>query len=441
MSQTILIEPNEDLKNIFKLNLTTYAGTDIIDRENATDTIDLLKILPSIDLIICKAEVDGEKTALEIYSFLKQHKMDIPMIILGEAGELSGKVLALAEPTSWEILVKHARNLLGVTEESVSKKVKPNYIPISIHYFFEIDHTPCDVYIRIKNSNFEYKFVKRLHEQDNFTEEDIKKYQNQGLKDFYIPRDYQQYFVTFLTNSIINRLETDLPLEDRLTTNSRAYDIVREHIQKVGFSSDISELAESNIQSMIKAIKEAPKFANLLRFLFSSKISYAYQKAHLCCVFANFIVSKQSWYEERHLSILTYLSFFADVTLKSTKQMQINSEEELDKAGLSDDERMRVLTHAKDASELLSDFPSSSEYLELVVMQHQGMEDGIGFASEPSPELHPISRVFLVSDAFVKIMLDPNGPKNKKDILTILYMQFSTPGYQKIIKVLEQKIE
>lgn len=440
MSQTILVEPNEDLKNIFKLNLTTYAGTDIIDRENATDTIDLLKILPSIDLIICKVEVDGEKTALEIYSFLKQHKMDIPMIILGEAGELSGKVLALAEPTSWEILVKHAGNLLGVTEESVSKKVKPNYIPISIHYFFEIDHTPCDVYIRIKNSNFEYKFVKRLHEQDNFTEEDIKKYQNQGLKDFYIPRDYQQYFVTFLTNSIINRLETDLPLEDRLTTNSRAYDIVREHIQKVGFSSDISELAESNIQSMIKAIKEAPKFANLLRFLFSSKISYAYQKAHLCCVFANFIVSKQSWYEERHLSILTYLSFFADVTLKSTKQMQINSEEELDKAGLSDDERMRVLTHAKDASELLSDFPSSSEYLELVVMQHQGMEDGIGFATEPSPELHPISRVFLVSDAFVKIMLDPNGPKNKKDILTILYMQFSTPGYQKIIKVLEQKI-
>lgn len=441
MSQTILIEPNEELRNIFKLNLATYTGTDIADRENATDTIDLLKILPSIDLIITKAEIDGEKTAVEISRFLKQHKMDIPIIILGDSKELSGEYLTLAEPTSWEILVKHAGKMLGVTEESVSKKVKPNYIPISINYFFEIDHTPCDVFIRIKNSNFEYKFVKRLHEQDSFTEEDIKKYIKQGLKDFYIPRDYQQYFVTFVTNAIINRLETDLPLEDRLTTNSRAYDIVREHVQKIGFSTDISELADSNIKSMIEAIKQAPKFANLLRLLFSSKISYAYQKAHLVCVFGNFIVSKQSWYEERHLSILTYLSFFADITLKSTKQMQINSEEELNRSGLSDDERMKVLTHAKDASELLSDFPSTSDYLELVVMQHQGMEDGVGFATEPSTELHPISRVFLVSDAFVKIMLDPDGPKNKKDILTILYMQFSSPGYHKIIKVLEQKIE
>ena len=441
MSQTILIEPNEDLKYIFKLNLNTYTGTDVVERKNADDTIDLLKILPTIDLIITKVSIGAENTSLIIHNFLKAHKMDIPMIIIGDCPELSSEVISLNEPTSWEVLIKHAGQLLGITEESVRHKVKPNYVPISINYFFEIDHTPCDVYIRIKNDNLGYNFVKRLHEQDSITEDDIKKYQAQGLKDFYIPRDYQQYFVTFVTNAIVNRLETELPLEDRLNTNSKAYEIVREHIHKIGFSNDVSELAENNIKSMIDTIKQAPQLANLLRLLFSSKISYAYQKAHLVCVFGNFILSKQSWYEERHLSIFTSLSFFADITLKSTKQMQINSKEELDASDLSIDEVNGVLNHANEAAKILTDFPGTSEYLELVVKQHQGRMDGIGFGTPPDRDIHPIARVFLISDAFVKIMLDSNGPKNKKDILTILYMQFTSPNYHKIIRSLEQKIE
>jgi len=121
--------------------------------------------------------------------------------------------------------------------------------------------------------------------------------------------------------------------------------------------------------------------------------------------------------------------------------MQINSEDELERSNLSPEERQKVMSHAKDSSEIIKDFPGTSEYLELVILQHQGMENGIGFASEPNNDIHPIARVFLVSDAFVKVMLDSDGPKNKKDILTILYMQFNTPNYHKIIKVLEQKIE
>ena len=43
MSQTILIEPNSDLKKLYALNLQTYVGTDIVERDNANDAIALLK--------------------------------------------------------------------------------------------------------------------------------------------------------------------------------------------------------------------------------------------------------------------------------------------------------------------------------------------------------------------------------------------------------------
>lgn len=441
MSQTIIIEPDQDLKNVYKLNLATYTGTDVVDRSDSKDAIELLRILPTISLIITKAKVGDDETAILIRNFLKENNMDIPMIVLGECRQISSEVLTLKDPVSWDLLVKHAGTLLGVTEEKIKKQVKPDYTSISVHYFYEIDHTPCDVYIRIKKSPSEFQYVKRLREQDSFTSDDIQKYVKQGLVNFYIPRDYQQYFVTFVTNSIINRLESDLPLVNRLNTNSSAYEIVRDRIQNIGFTPEVTELAESNINSMISAVKEAPQLASLLKFLLTSKMSYAYQKAHLNCVIGNFILAKQSWYEDKHLKLFTYLSFFCDITLKSNLQMRINSQDELQTSELDDKERTEVINHAKNAAEILKTFEHSTEYLELVIMQHHGVDSGIGFPTQQNEEIHPIAKVFIISDAFVKLMLNPDTAKNKKEILTILYAQFTENDYQKIIKVLEQKIE
>jgi HD-GYP domain-containing protein (c-di-GMP phosphodiesterase class II) len=442
MSQTILIEPDEGLKKIFTLNLQTYALTDIVDRTSAKDTIELLAILPTISLIICKNEVDGEKTAIKIANYLKENELEIPMIILGECKELTAEHLTLKYPISWEILVKHAADILGVSQELLEQQKAPAFVPIDSYYFYDIKHTPCDVYIRIKRENNEFHFVKRLHNQDRFTIDDIKKYEAQGLKKFYVPKDYQQYFVTFVTNSIIQELEkNDLTLKERLTTNANAYDIVRDQIDIAGLDKASTELADSCIQSMVKSINSAPKLADLLKELLSNKISYAYQHAHLVAVIGDFILSKQTWYKPQHLDIFTFVAFFSDITLKTSEEIQINSTRELKESSLTDAQKQNVMSHAQSASEIVLDHPSQTEDMITIIREHHGASDGIGFEDTSGEDLHPISRVFMVSDAFVKIMLNPEGPKNKKDILSILYAQYTNEKFQKIIKVLEQKID
>jgi HD-GYP domain-containing protein (c-di-GMP phosphodiesterase class II) len=442
MSQTILIEDNEDFKKLYSLNLTTYAGTDVVDRADANDAIALLKILPSINLIITKPKIGSEYTAIDLWKYIEKYQLDIPMIILGECKELSDKVLTLKSPIDWEILIQHAKKLLGVSDEDVQKKIVPDYVPVESKYFYEINHSPCDIFIRIKKSNAEFDYVKRIHAQDSFEVQDIKKYEDQGLKEFYVEKDYQQYFVNFVTTKLIQKLESqDLGIEDRLNINSAAYDMVKDHIQTAGIDENIAELANSSINSMIFAIKENPKLGDLLKMLLSTRISYAYQHAHLVCVIGNFIMSKQKWYEEKHLDIFSMSAFFSDITLKSVTQMRVNTEHDLDNSGLSEIEKNEVVNHAIDAATLISGTEFYSEYLFLVIKQHQGSIDGTGFPTEPSEEIHPIAKCFLIADAFVKIMLDPKGPKNKKDILSILYAQYTNASYQKIIKVLENKIE
>lgn len=442
MSQTILIESNDDLKKIYSLNLNTFVGTDVIHRKNADDTIELLRILPQVGLVIAEAKVGTEETALKIYNFIKNEGLATNLLVMGECNSISNEVLCLQEPVSWEILIKQAAQHLGVTLQDAINKVKPDYLPVGVHYFYDISRTPCDVYIRIKKSPNEYQYVKRIHSKDVFDKAAIQKYEEQGLKEFYIPKDYVQYFTTFVTNNLVQKLEReDLTLEDRILTTANAHEIVRDTIQGIGFDDASIELSDASINSMVKSVKNSPQVAELLKFLFSNKVTYAYQHCHLLALMCHYVLSKQSWYRPEHLETLSFVSFFSDVTLKSNLQMQISSMKDLAESNLTDEEKRQVLSHAKDAVALLNNHPDANDYIKTVLIQSHGKLDGIGFEDNPSEDLHPLSKVFIVADAFVKILLNPSMPSSKKDILPILAARFINPSYQKIIKALEQKFQ
>ena len=442
MSQTILIESNEDLRKIFSINLNTFVGTDVIHRKNADDAIDLLKILPQISLIITEVKSGSEETALKLHQYIKNEGLSTSLIIMGECKQLAHEVICLKEPVSWEILIKQAAHALGVSLQDSLQKIRPDYIPVGIHYFYDIQKTPCDVYIRIKKGPHEFQFVKRIHSKDVFEKADILKYEQQGLKEFFIAKDYVQYFTTFVTNNIVQKLEReDISLEDRILTTANAHEIVRENIQAVGFEESTIELSHASINSMVKSVKNSPQVAQLLKFLFTNKISHAYQHCHMLALMCHYVLSKQSWYRPEHLETLSFVSFFADATLKSNIQMKISSMRDLAESGLTDEEKRQVLTHAKDAVDILSTNPEANEYIKTVLLQSHGKLDGIGLEDNPGEDLHPLSKVFIVADAFVKVLLNPNLPSSKKDILELLSVRFTNPSYLKILKALEQKFD
>jgi hypothetical protein len=441
MSQTILIEPNEDLHKIYSINLNTFVGTDVILRKNAEEAMNLLKILPQISLIITSAQINGENTAKLLFDYIRSEDLDTSLIILGNCPELASSVPCLTPPFSWEDLIKVAAKQLGITLEQAASKPKPDYIPVGTFYFYDIDHTPCDVYIRIKKAPGEYQFVKRIHQKDIFDREIINKYELQGLKEFYIPKDYIQYFSTFVTNQLVQKLERqDLGLEERILTTSNGHDIVRDQVQNLlTIDEAIIELSDASINSMIQSVKDSPEVGNLLHFLFSNKVSYAYQHCHLLTLMCHYIFSKQSWYKPEHLKILSFVSFFSDITLKTPQQIRIGSLQDLALSNLDEEEKRMVMNHAARAAEILNGHPEFNEYTKTVLLQSHGKLNGIGFEDNPSEELHPLSKVFIVADNFVKILLNPALPSSKKEILPLLMNRFTNPSYQKIIKTLEQK--
>ena len=442
MSQTILIEPNQELNKIYSLNLSTYVGTDVIIKENAKEAIELLKILPTISLIITRNHIGLEKTSSVIHKYITEEFLDIPILTIGDNPEVSDKSMVITEPINWEVLITKSAKLLGVSTDELAKRVKPSYVPMAPKYFYDIKQTPCDVYIRISKGPGDYQFVKRIHSQDNFQREDIKKYEAQGLKNFYINKDYEQYFVTFVTNHLISIIEDEeITQEERIFSTSHGHEILADQINKIGLEDHLVHLAESGINAMVQSVRDTPNVSELLKFLFSNKISFAYQQCHLVTLMAQHILSKQNWAEPKHLEMLSFVAFFSDVTLKTTTQMLITSQTELEQSNLDEEEKKAVISHAKDAARLLEKNPEFEKGLKLIIMQHHGNETGVGFNDTPNTEINPLIQVYLVADYFVKILLNPAKPSAKREIIPLLYERFSGDTYQKLIKALEKKFQ
>jgi hypothetical protein len=441
MSQTILIEDNDDIRKLFALNLQTYVGTDVIHRRSAEDTIELLSILPTVNLIITRNEVEGMPCVDLILTFLKDNGLEIPIICLGENKALGDNGICLKEPVMWENLIKISAKLLGVNLEAVSKRIRPDYVPVSIAYFYELSETPCDVYIQIKKSPTQHQYIKRIHSKDTFDREAIEKYEYSGLKDFFVPKDFEQYFINFVSNQIIKKLEGDMSVEDRLVTTATSYDLVNDSVIRIGMDQGAVDLSDISVQSMVTSVKENPRLNKLLGFLFTSKISYAYQRCHMTSVICHHILSKLEINKATHLEVLSFVSFFADITLKTRTQIEINTQAELDNSSLDNDDRLTVLYHARDAANLMKDHPNAPEGIERIIRETHGMPTGIGFSDNPPEDLHNLSKIFIVADAFVKRLLNYTKYKEKSLIIEELTQQFANPSYQKIIKVLEGKIE
>lgn len=72
-------------------------------------------------MIVTRAQVGKDPTATKIAKYLQDHKLEIPLIILGQAEVEDKSALILPDPINWEILIAHAAKFLGVTLNDVAK--------------------------------------------------------------------------------------------------------------------------------------------------------------------------------------------------------------------------------------------------------------------------------------------------------------------------------
>ena len=444
MAQVILIEENKVLNDLISVNLTTYLGVDLIQRKNSADTISLLAILPTIDIIITTKETINEATAEILSGYIKENHLAVNLIILGADSGDNDFTITIANPKDWEQVIHSTAKILGISDDVLKKKAIPDYIPIPVQYFLNLELVNCNVFIRIKSTPTEYQFIKRIHNGDSITKDSIKRYIAQGLSHFYISKADQKNFAIFLSNRLVEKIDsTDTDDTERIQIMGESFAIVIEEIHNLGFNSETIQLADSIISNMVKNFDKFPEMSGLLHKVINSETGYLYQRSHMTSVVACEMVKNLKIKNERAYEIVAYAAFFQDIKLAEREEFaKINSLEDLQARKLNEEDWDLVLNHANRAALLVERHAAEApEGVNDLIRHHHGVKNGIGFGKAIT-DLPDLSKIFIIANQFVFELLQYKEKGGEpKSITDELFKRFPGMEIAIIIKSLEKTLK
>ncbi|MDD0852897.1 hypothetical protein HBN50_07310 [Halobacteriovorax sp. GB3] len=448
MAQVVVIEDNQTMLDLITLNLKSYAGADVIPRENSADAIDLLNLLPTVDLIIAKSNIDSDNVAHAITDYIIDNRLEIPLVFLGEVAPnypgLEEIAKVIDDSKDWESVIKIACSALGVKEETLEKKMTPDYIPVPVKYFLGLDTSFCDVFIRIKKAPGEYQFIKRIHEEDSYSKDIVNKYIEQGLKNFYISKEHEDSFVNYVSNQLVSKLnDKSLTTDQKIKIMSDSFHVALNEIYKMGFNSATVQLTESIVNSMVDTFKENPEMSPLLFKVINSKTGYLYRHAHMCSIVASEILVNLGLDKRELHETLAYASFFKDISLTEHPELaKISSYEELEKAEMTSDLWDLVFNHAQDGALIIRKHPEAPLDVDTIIKNHHGTSNGKGFAVNNKGEFPKLSLIFIVAVEFTNELLSfKDSGRKPRPIVDILKEKYDLDNMKDIIHALEKTIK
>lgn len=442
MAQVILIEPNKNLADILSLNLKTYVGANVIEKNSVEETVELLKLLPDIDLIITRSIVNEQKSGEIIQNHLIENESEAGLLITGHVDFVLGlNSINIPDHLDWEKVVKSSAKMLNVSPELLEKKVRPNYIPIPIGHFSSISSTSCDVFIRIKRSADEFQFVKRIHGGDSFSQAAINKYKSQGLQNLYIKKEDLIPFTNHLSDQLVQRLEeTPTSIDTHMVVISESLKIALHEIKKLGFNSATLQLSEAIIDNFFKLNKDEGQLSNLLKKIINSKTNYLYQHAHMTTLISGEMLKQMNLNQKPSQELMAHASLFKDIYLADHPELaKISTFSELEDAHLEDEDWDLVFNHAFDASILVLKNNQAPKGLDRVIKTHHGTQNGKGFSYSHVEDLSTMEQIFIISCEFVRNLLEyKEKGGTPQPVIKNLYNKFQGDNITEVIKSLEK---
>jgi len=108
MSLALSIGENGKALDLYSLNLEMYVGCEVLSKASFKEALELLKVLPKLDIIITSSKNGSEETAILSDQYISDSGKNIPLIVIGKEQKLSSKEYFVYESKEIQGLVKTA---------------------------------------------------------------------------------------------------------------------------------------------------------------------------------------------------------------------------------------------------------------------------------------------------------------------------------------------
>lgn len=445
MFKILIIEPDESLTDLLRSNLESEFKAQVHLAKNYKETIDCISS-KEIDIILVRSNIKDENIAVKLLVFLQDKNNKTPVITLGSVDIEGLECISLDESPAVSEIITLIINTLDIPDEDLQKVLLPPYIGFPLHFFFQMKSFVSDVYIKLKKKD-EDQYVKRINAGEDFDKKMLLKYKESGLNELYIEKEYRNKFWDVLIGDNLKRIneltkdQSNFATDKFVELSNDSYKLSAELLNSLGINEQTVKIAKGTMEAMSKSVKSMDKLGPLLRKLMSNEGSYAYKRAHLISLFSFEVLNRLDWFGKEQIDEafekMVFCAFMHDVVLTDESLLRVHSKIDLYKADLDDKKKSLINNHANIVSSLVQKFPRAPRDADVIIKQHHGTTNGIGFAEQPNASLAKLAIVLIVLERFVIRIMDFNKETDSlKSIIEELAGEYQLPSYKKVMDAL-----
>ncbi len=441
MKKILVISDNDLLNQLYLINFEIYIGAKVTIIKDINTAEKSLLDLQNFDLIISMAMLNEHDIGSKSSFTLKEMNSKIPLLVIGTpAVELSNAII-IQSSYNLQNLLRTIASSLGITAKERSEVAVPKYYPIAVTYLQYLTNTPCILYLQVKISKTQSDYIICAKNESNILNLATKLH-SEGVVNLYVNS------LDRLT--IVNKISLAITFHIASTNGASVVD--KSNAVSTGFSFAASQLidnpevvqeiitiAETCSKVMDNIVSEISDIKMLIDMLMRNQEGYIYTHSMLVAYVAKHIIKNVSWGGESHVERINFMVFFHDLYLVPifNSHPELISEEDLifDKS-MSNEEKDIIIHHARLAGEQISKYKKCPPGVDVLIKQHHGMSNGIGFATDFSDSISPLSKLFIVSESFVDYYYKKKMNKEKMNLaecIEQLNLKYAKHTYRKII--------
>jgi HD-GYP domain-containing protein (c-di-GMP phosphodiesterase class II) len=426
--KVLVLEQTAELAELIGLYLSSISSAEV----TATEKLDvaMAKLKEGTEVFIFSQHF--LKPGLnEAYIECVQNHADIVRVLIGDHEEAGCHLL-------------QANNLVHEIKEmtkasfwrKISGRAAEMPLPLSPYLVYRLGVCPADLFLKLGDNNW----VKLFHAGNPFGEEEQRKFETKGVKEFYVlPEDVQRTLGHFedLLSALKSTTDTTLIAD--------ANEFIWFALKENGFREEIQRVAQVAIQQSLVAIRKDPDLKMFLERIFRPEHQWMVRHnmilAHVACA----IAQKLGWTSEQTYFKIVTAAILHDLALPRHDMDEdvwlVSAQGEKLREGM-DPELKAFIQHPIEGSQIIRRNKLIAPDTDKILLEHHELPDGSGFPRGLSgPQISPLGAVFILAHAFSTVLLQTGGPTewSMKVVLEKLRPDFwQTAHFKKAWQALEK---
>ncbi len=383
--------------------------------------------------------------AHRILNLLYDQSLDCSVIIIGEYDASFQNFECISDRLILEELNRVVFKRLKLKKEDYAHIKLPDYVAIPVKDLHALATVPCDLFIKLNRKEGE-DYLKRFKEGDDFSIEDIKSYQKAGVDYLFVRKDERDVFYQGLTKESLLKIKdlSNAEVDEKIKINSSIFQASSLFMRELGITEGTVHMVETSLKTIQHMVTSESKIGIFLKKLLQSQESYSFKRSALISAISYQVLPQMDWgsgdqLQQMFLKIHT-VSFYHDLGLEEESHLKILFKNQFDESNkFTSKERDLILNHAQKMATLMQGISKLPQGVDLIVKQHHGQTNGIGFPEKLSSSISPLAIFFIVIEHFASLLLECSDKIQFEPLFDEMYKRHNLPSYRKVVDTLKNR--